>query len=399
MKRLLLLGGLRYLIPLIRKAKKMGIYVITCDYLPENIAHKYADEYHNISILDKEAVLNLARKLKVDGIMSFAVDPGVLTASFVCEELGLPAPGPHQSVKILQNKALFREFLQKNGFNVPKAKGYSEIDIAVNDASGYKWPIIVKPVDSAGSKGVSKIYEKNELPNKILNALSYSSSKQFIIEEFIEQKGFASDSDCFSLDGNLVCYTLSNQRFDSKAPNPYTPSGFSWPSLMPVSKQVELKSEIQRLLKLLKMGTSLYNIETRIGNDDEAYIMEVSPRGGGNRLSEMVEYATGVDLISYAIKSAIGDTINVFDDPVYQGYWGEIILHSNKEGIFENLEVESSIKDCIYQIDLWITKGTYVKPFAGANDTLGTIVIKCENQDQLEDIITNHHNYIRLVIK
>ena len=69
-KKLMLLGGLRYLLPVIEAAHKLGIYVITCDYLPDNIAHKYSDEYHNVSIVDKDAVLELARKLQIDGIIS-----------------------------------------------------------------------------------------------------------------------------------------------------------------------------------------------------------------------------------------------------------------------------------------------------------------------------------------
>ena len=84
-KKLMLLGGLRYLIPVIEAAHKLGIYVITCDYLPDNIAHKYSDEYCNISILDKDAVLNAARRFQIDGIMSFAVDPGVVTAAYVAD--------------------------------------------------------------------------------------------------------------------------------------------------------------------------------------------------------------------------------------------------------------------------------------------------------------------------
>ena len=105
-KKILMLGGLRYLIPVIQAAHELGYYVITCDYLPHNVAHKYADEYHNISITDKNAVLELAKELKINGIMSFAVDPGVLTAAYVCDKLGLPG-NPYTSVQILQNKALF----------------------------------------------------------------------------------------------------------------------------------------------------------------------------------------------------------------------------------------------------------------------------------------------------
>ena len=88
MKRLLLLGGSRYILPVIEAAHKLGIYVITCDYLPDNIAHKYSDEYCNVSIIDKDAVLSAAEKLNIDGIMSFACDPGVTTAAYVAEKLG-----------------------------------------------------------------------------------------------------------------------------------------------------------------------------------------------------------------------------------------------------------------------------------------------------------------------
>ena len=82
-KRLMLLGGLRYLVPVIQAAHEQGYYVITCDYLPGNIAHRYSDEYCNVSIIDKEAVLAVAKEKEIDGIMSFAVDPGVVTAAYV----------------------------------------------------------------------------------------------------------------------------------------------------------------------------------------------------------------------------------------------------------------------------------------------------------------------------
>ncbi len=90
MKKLMLLGGSRYLLPVIEAAHKLGLYVITCDYLPDNMAHKYADEYCNISIIEKDAVLECAVEHQIDGIMSFACDPGVVTAAYVAEKMGLP---------------------------------------------------------------------------------------------------------------------------------------------------------------------------------------------------------------------------------------------------------------------------------------------------------------------
>ena len=131
MKRLLLLGGSRYAIPVIEAAHKLGAYVITCDYLPNNIAHKFSDEYANVSIVDKEAVLQKAKELRIDGIMSFACDPGVVTAAYVAEKMGLPSVGSYESVSILQDKGRFRAFLASHGFNVPTAKSYTDIDKAI----------------------------------------------------------------------------------------------------------------------------------------------------------------------------------------------------------------------------------------------------------------------------
>ena len=182
MKKILILGGSRYIIPVIDKIHELGHYAITCDYLPDNIAHKHSDEYHNISIIDKEKVLELAQKLKVNGIMSFACDPGVEIAAYVAEKLNLPTP-PYKSVCILQNKALFREFLRENKFNVPYAKGYNNVEDAIKDSSLFNWPVIIKPVDSAGSKGVTKVTRIEELPEAAKYAIKFSKTNSFIMEE------------------------------------------------------------------------------------------------------------------------------------------------------------------------------------------------------------------------
>ena len=131
-KKLMLLGGIRYLLPVIDAAHKLGAYVITADYLPDNIAHKYSDEYVNVSIIDRDAVLKVAQEKQIGGILSFGVDPGVVTAACVAEKMGLPSP-PLKSVEILQNKDKFRDFLQTNGFNCPWHKGYESKEKALSD--------------------------------------------------------------------------------------------------------------------------------------------------------------------------------------------------------------------------------------------------------------------------
>ena len=164
-KKLMLLGGIRYLLPAIEAAHKHEVKVITVDYIPDNIAHQYSDEYHNVSILDKEAVLRLAKDCKIDGILSYAVDPGVVAAAYVAEQMGLPFTCSYETACILQDKSLFRQFLTENGFNVPTAKGYTSKEDALSEIDMFHWPVIVKPVDSAGSKGVSKVEELKNLPN------------------------------------------------------------------------------------------------------------------------------------------------------------------------------------------------------------------------------------------
>lgn len=382
-KKLMLLGGLRYLLPVIEAAHKLGIYVITCDYLPDNIAHKYSDEYRNVSIVDKEAVLAVARELQIDGIMSFAVDPGVVTAAYVQEKMGLPG-NPYESVCILQNKDHFRNFLTQHGFNVPKAKGFSSIEDAMVEKYWFPWPVIVKPTDSAGSKGVTRVDRLEDLEPALKVAFEHSLSGRVIVEEFIEKQGCSSDSDCFSVDGQLKFVSFSAQRFDEDAPNPYTPSAFSWPSTFTEAQKAELISEIQRLLTLLGMRTSIYNIETRVGVNGKPYIMEVSPRGGGNRLAEMVRFATGVDLITNAVRAAVGEEVIGVEQKPYCGAWAEVILHSDKDGVFKELFVNASAVNAeVVETDLWVKPGESVRAFKGANDAIGTLVLNFSSEAEL----------------
>lgn len=399
MKKLMVLGGSRYALPVIRVAHDMGIYVITCDYLPHNIAHQFSDKYCNVSIVDKNATLEAAKENKIDGIISFACDPGVVTAAYVADQMGLPNVGPYESVRLLQNKGAFRRLLTDNGFNVPTAKSYTDIEDALNDIDLFHWPVIVKPTDSAGSKGVHRIDNPDELRSGIEYALSFSLGKEFIIEDFIQQKGFSSDSDSFSVDGELKFVSFNSQRFDPNAANPYTPAAYTWPSSMTESQEKELTSEIQRLIKLLNMKTTIYNIETRVGTDNKTYIMEVSPRGGGNRLAEMLRYSTSIDLIDNAVRAAMGENCVNLQQKPYDGHWGEIILHSKTPGTFAELKISDEIHKNIIERDLWINPGDKVGGFASANEAIGTLVLRFDSENELNQVLGHQDDYVRIITK
>ena len=396
----MLLGGLRYLIPVIKAAHEQGYYVITADYLPDNIAHKYSDEYCNVSIVDKEAVLREAKRLQIDGVMSFACDPGVVAASYVQNQMGLPSFGPFESVEILQNKDRFRAFLQKNGFNVPQAKGFDSVEAAMSEIYWYPWPVIVKPTDAAGSKGVTKVEKAENLRPALEYAMQHSISGHIIVEEFIEKEGCSSDTDSMSVDGKLVFTSFCAQRFDTQATNPYTPAAYSWPSTFTQEQEEYLTSEIQRLITLLGLKTVVYNIETRIGKNGKPYIMELTPRGGGNRLCEMLHYATGVDMITAITRAIVGDPIlTPIEQKPYNGHWAEIILHADRKGIFDHLEIDKNLSAEVIEEDLWVNKGDLVDSFEGANNAIGTLVLRFKTTEELEYAITHQREWLKVIVK
>lgn len=398
-KKLMLLGGIRYLLPVIKAAHEQGYYVITADYLPDNIAHKYSDEYVNVSIVDKEAVLKVAQEKQIDGIMSFGVDPGVVAASYVQNKMGLPSFGPFESVEILQNKDKFRAFLTENGFNVPWAFGFADKDEAWLSRDKFSYPLIVKPTDSAGSKGCTRVDSEEKLMSAIEYAFKYTIGGHIIIEEFLEKKGCSSDTDSYAQDGKLKFVSFSAQRFDSKATNPYTPAAYSWPSTFTKEEEEYLTKEIQRLITLLGMKTSVFNIETRVSPNNKPYIMELTPRGGGNRLCEMLRYATGVDMITAITRAMVGDEPDAIEQKPYNGHWAEVILHAEKDGEFVGLQIDSSLSAEIVEEDLWVKPGDFVHGFEAANDAIGTLVLRFENAEDLEKAIADQAAWLKVVVK
>lgn len=400
-KKLMLLGGIRYLLPAIEAAHKHGIYVITVDYLPNNIAHKYSDEYHNVSILekDKEKVLALAKELKIDGILSYAVDPGVVAAAYVAEQMGLPFTCSYETACILQDKSRFRKFLADHGFNAPHAKGYVNAEDAVKDVDYFNWPVIVKPVDGAGSKGVSRVDDPKDLPKAIVHALEESHNAHFIIEDFLEKVGLSSGSESFFVDGELRYNAFYDQYFDAEAINPFTPSAECWPADKPNYILDDIKKQLQRLGHLLNFRTGLFNVEWRVCKDDKVYLMEVSPRAGGNRLAEILNYATDVDIIEAEVLKAMGESIPVVHEPNYKGHYCILVLHSDKVGRFNNVEILDSFNGEIVEMEIRVNAGDCVEQFSGANNAIGTLFLRFDTRQQMDDALMHQKDWLKINVE
>ena len=172
-------------------------------------------------------------------------------------------------------------------------------------------------------------------------------------------------------------------------------------TLASMTKEQEqyLSGELQRLIRLLDLKTSLYNVETRIGTDRKPYIMEVSPRAGGNRLSEMLRYATGTDLIEKSILAALGEEIDGCFSNELNGYWSEVILHADQAGVFQDVWVEESIRPHVVETDLWVSKGVGVPAFRAANDAIGTLVLHFDDQEKMNHVMEHFSDYVKVIVK
>lgn len=399
MKKIMMLGGLSYLIPAIKAAHKHGFHVITVDYIPDNIAHKYSDEYYNISTFDKDAILEVARSIKIDGIISFAVDAGVVSAAYVAEKMGLPFQCSYESACILQDKALFREFLATHGFNTPRAKGYNNVEDALRDIDEFTWPVIVKPVDSCGSKGVLKVDTPDSLGKAIVNALDISHSGHFVVEEFLEKEGLSSGSESFFVNGKLLYNGFYDQYFDNEAVNPYTPSAECWPANKPENILCEVRTELQRLGNLLQIRTGLFNVEWRVCKDGKVYLMEVSPRAGGNRLAEMLNYAADVDIIEAEVLQAVGAPVGDIHEPNYKGCFAVYVLHSERGGVFRGLEVDSQFKaNHVVEQEIRTPLGSHIDAFTGANQALGTLFLKFSSNEEMHYMLSSISEHVKVSI-
>ena len=398
MKKILLLGGANTQIPSILTAKKMGYYTITCDYLPDNPGHKFADEYHNVSTTDKEAVLALARELQIDGILAYATDVAAATAAYVSEAMGFPT-SPYKSVDILTNKDKFRAFLEENGFCTPRARGYSSVEEAKKDLENFKFPVMVKPVDSAGSKGVARMDDASQLEELVENALQYSRCKRFIIEEYVEKYRYQIAGDGFSVDGKLVFRCFANEHFSNKAASPYVPIGESFPYDMPKEVHEKVHAEIQRLLPLLDMKTQAYNFDIRIDKDYNVYLMEVGPRNGGNMIAQVIEKATGIPFVEYMLKAAMGEDCSDLKMVEPEGFWSCYILHTLKEGNFKRIQYTDEIKKNIVEEHIHVKEGEKLIPFTGSNGTVGVLILRYDSMEEMLHKMDNMYDYITVEVE
>ncbi len=305
MKRLAIIGASYLQLPLVKKAKEMGIETHCFAWEVGAVCKSIADYFYPISILDQEKILEVCKKLNIDGITTIATDMAVPTISYVANELKLNS-NSIKTASISTNKGLMREAFKINNCNSPK---FAVFNSKNNDFLNFNFPVIVKPVDRSGSRGVSKIESHSDLQEAIKTAIDESFSKQAIVEEFIEGQEVSVES----ISWNAKHYILAiTDKSTTGTPN-FVELAHHQPSNLSFEIQNKIKQQTILALNALNIQNGASHSEFKINNKGEVFVIEVGARMGGDFIgSHLVELSTGYDFL----KAVVNVSLNQFEEPV-----------------------------------------------------------------------------------
>ena len=394
MNKILLLGGSAQQVIAIKAAKNLGYYTILCDYLPDNPGQYEADQFYLISTTDKDAVLEIAHKEKIEGVLAYASDPAAPTAAYVAEKLELPG-NPFESVEILCNKDRFRKFLLENGFSVPNAKGYSLVIDAVKEKDGFEYPIIIKPVDSSGSKGATVLDTEDGLYEALNFAFSFSRSHRIIIEHYIEKKHpYLIGGDIFIKDGKIVLWGLLNCHRDVNV-NPLVPVGKSYPLQLGDNDIKNVKNTLSSMVEKLGIRNGSMNVELVVDKYDRVCLIDVGPRSGGNMIPDLLGDMFGVNIAEMSVEAAMGTEIkgNICKP---NGFYATHNLHSNRNGRYKGISFSPEIEPYIYRKCLYKKQGDAVEYFDNAAKCLGIVFFKFPDEDVMKSVLEHINELITI---
>ena len=396
-KKILMLGGSTQQVIAIETAKKIGFYTVLCDYLSDNPGQYIADKFYLVSTIDKESVLRVAQYEAIDGVIAYASDPAAPTAAYVAEKLGLPG-NPYECVEILCNKDLFRSFLLNSGLNAPQSCSYSCIKEIVTDAHRFSFPIIVKPVDSSGSKGATVINGFSELEEAAEFAFTFSRCHRIIIEEFIERKSpYLIGGDIFVYNGKVILWGLMNCHRDSCV-NPLVPVGKSYPPMLEAADLEHVKEDLQTMVDKLHFKTGAMNIEIIIDKNGRVLPIDAGPRNGGNMIPDLLGLIFNTDVVEMTIRAAMGMPI-MMPGSASSAFYATYNLHTAQTGYFEGVNYSNRIRKYIYKKYIYKKPGDKVEYFDNAGKAIGIVFMKFDDQVTMMDILEEIQNHIYVEVR
>jgi biotin carboxylase len=328
-----------------------------------------------------------------DLVVAYASDPAAPVAAYVSDQLSLPG-NSYQSVRLLSEKDLFRQFQRRHGFNTPEHVLITD-DNATEKLKGFRFPLMVKPTDSSGSKGVTKVSGPEGIAAAVRAALAFSRKKRVIAEEFIDNTVADIHGDGFVVNGELVFCFLGDHLYD-KGPNPYNPIGTLWPSRHPREIVGIIENDVAAIVKESGFKNGSLNIEARVDSRGAHYVMEIGPRSGGHYVPQAIQYATGFDMVKASLDVLLGLPVTLpTQASTYSAYYA---IHSDSDGILVHLAIRDELKHHLKEFHQYILPGNTVSAFRGANAAIGILVMTFDSREEMEAVISNMPQYINLKI-
>ena len=394
MKRLLVLGAGPFQLRGICKAKELGHEVITLDYLPDNIGHKYSDDCVICSTTDREGVLKAAIELSVDGICTFSSDVAIPTVGYVCETLSLPGVST-KVAETMATKDRFRAFLAKAGLNHPCFTSGIMLDDILSDIHRLRPPVLFKPIDTSGSRGVIRVdnFTEDAIEHAFNYARSFSRSGCVCVEEFLN--GIEVGGDGILIDGRLAFVSITHKHL-----NGYVVTGHSLPTNINETEQNNVIKQLDDCCRALGYHNGPLNFDVIVGAD-RVTVLEMSARNGGNGLAAVIQRSTGVDVEQAAINIALGMKPELTAYERSRGS-GSLIFGHPKAGVLRHISSKKFIMaevPEVFELYLVVEPGGSVAPFEHNGNMLGFALFDCIDSNAYNDTKQKILDNLSIVVK
>lgn len=329
--RLLIAGGAHSDIPMIRAARSMGFEVITSGNRPADLGHAHADRYRPGDYSDPEAMLRIAREESVDALCAACNDFAALSLAQVAQVLGLPGHDTPEIAETIHHKDRYRAFALANGIPAPRAWAFDDLESGVAQRETLPYPVLVKPVDLTGGKGISRVDTPEALVVALQQAFAISHAGRVVVEEFLEgsRHGFSA----FLRAGRVVFHFVDDEQYHL---SPYLVSGASSPTSATDDQVRELVRQSEQIAALLKLQDGLFHVQF-ISHRGRPVIIEICRRPPGDLYVDLVRHATGVDYPSWIVRAAAGESIAGLTQPVSVRPMVRHCLMAERAGVLDRI--------------------------------------------------------------
>ncbi|PAE25785.1 ATP-grasp domain-containing protein [Bacillus sp. 7894-2] len=346
-KKLLILGGITHMIDVVETAKNMGLYTIVTDFSPTSPAKEIADKSYDVSTTDIDSLLKIAIEEEIDGVFTGFEDLNLWSAQELCEKLNLSFYATKEQLEITTNKKRFKEYCKQ--YEIPVVEEYFfENDFKEWDIEEIKFPVIIKPIDSYGSKGITVCYSIDELLKGYEKAISFSKQKKVIIERFIDND-YGVEMYYTIQNGQITLSAMTDRYVYSQTKeSPPLPIATIFPSKHLNYFCDNLDNRVREMIKGLGIENGVVLIQSLI-NKDSFYIYEMAYRLSGEKHYQIVEKQTGVNLLEMMISLAINGSTFGYDitnyDHAYTPFPSCNLSFLLKEGTIDKITGLDVIED------------------------------------------------------